>query len=99
MSYNISVIKSDGAVIRTRQDKQPNLEQLQAAVGGDIQPVPHFRKFENHVGVAYADEDGQMKNLPLNMLATTMWLQNLGKGPFSYPPRLFGNVVFINREK
>ena len=75
------VIHPDG-VLEQYHDK-PTLEQLQEAVGGDIEEVPvHSKRF-----TALANEEGKLKGLPFNPYATGI-LKPVGDF-------LVGPVVFI----
>ncbi len=90
--------KNGVASSTSKQATRPDLKQLQAAVGGLIERVPHFEEYNGLKGVAWCNEEGrpELNNLPLNEEATKAWLQNLGKGPFRYKPELFGDVVFYS---
>lgn len=80
--------------------KTPNYRDLQRAVGGSIETVPHLHRLTHDGrrytrGTAYVSETGKLNGLPLNRLATAVWLENLGAGPFWYEPKLHGTVVFV----
>lgn len=95
MSYTVVVMSPDGRRVRTTQARRPDLDQLQRAVGGFIETVPHFTRLgELRRGVAYCNEYGRLHRLPLNADATTEWRKCLGSGPFRYEPTLLGSVVF-----
>ncbi len=69
-----TILKADGkveAVIGTGERKRLTLEQMQAAVGGWIQPVPgtNYR--------AWCNEEGRLQRLPLNVQATSQFHQQL----------------------
>lgn len=97
--YNVIIIKSDGTIERSQQPKKPEYQQIRNAVKGFIQIVPHLSKFENYKrGEMYVNEEGLIHGLPFNETATDAWLENLGKGPFSYPPRLYGDAIYIAKE-
>jgi hypothetical protein len=70
-----------------------NLTDYQTAVGGYIEAV----KMEGHPLVIVADEDGKVKNLPVNRRATCLWWllnpSGLG-GDF-----LVGDVVILGEER
>lgn len=97
--FEITIIKADGSIIKSAQDRKPDLDQLVEAVGGPIDLVPHFQKLEGHSGTGrcWANEEGKLRGLPFNAIATKAWLANLGKGPFRYDPRLCGDVIFESR--
>lgn len=98
--YKVITLLANGETKEQLQPKAPDLKQLQAIVGGYIETVPHFTKFgDMKRGVAYCNEEGLLRGLQFNAAATSAWLQNLGKGPFGYPPRLHGDVVFYAKVK
>ena len=90
--YKVTVIQPDGVVTVTEHADVP-LEMLQRAVGGFIQMVPHFTQYDGHPCEAYVNEEGRLKNMPLNAKATALWEFFLGEGPFQYKPLLFGPLV------
>ena len=97
--YNVILIRADGSIERSQQTKKPEYEQIKKAVAGFIQIVPHLSKMEDYKrGEAYVNEEGLIHGLPFNQKATEIWLENLGKGPFSYEPRLFGDMLYIAKE-
>jgi len=60
-------------------DAAPTLDDLQKAVEGDIQTVPEFDHIringERHTAWAICNEDGKVKEMPVNKLATLLWEQ------------------------
>ena len=100
MTYTVIVFHANGEICRSTQPKAPNYDQQKNAVGGYIETVPHFTKYDGMTrGTCYANEDGIGKFLPFNKNATDAWLACLGKGPFAYKPRLYGDVIFYARSK
>jgi hypothetical protein len=99
MPYMVIITAPDGTETTSIQAKAPDYPQIRAAVNGMIEHVPHFSRYE-HAGVsykrgqAYVNEEGLIRQLPINGEATRQWLMNLGKGPFRYQPRLFGTMIF-----
>src|SRR5262249_12907342 len=69
----------------TEFSRPPTLEQVQAAVGSNLQVVPGFRsiRYGNVVidCVALCDANGKLKSLVMNNLATIAWKQALRRGP------------------
>jgi hypothetical protein len=97
--YEVYIIKSDGRVEYSTQTREPSLEQLQRAVGGYIQEVPHLDKYAGRRAKAFCNEEGKLHMLPRNDTATKAWRECLGDGPFSYDPVLCGDVVLYGRKK
>lgn len=62
------LIKSDGTISEFKlKGKKPSLEEMQQAVGGYIEMIP-----TNDGCIMILNEDGKMKGLPLNSVATSM---------------------------
>ncbi len=58
---------------------KPELEDMRAKIGGGyIQVVPEWSQLpDGRKCVAFCDEDGKMKGLPLNNAATALWRAEL----------------------
>jgi hypothetical protein len=90
MPYNVYVIRANGKVEHSTQPKAPQLAQLQAAVGGYIETVPYFTKYNGlKRGRAYANEEGLLKSLPYNHNASMAW-----KESYKFATGLVGDVIF-----
>lgn len=99
----VFIIHPSGNLVKSTQPKNPELKQIQDAVGGYIERVPHFTHFEHEGvkytrGTAWCNEEGRINGLPYNDRATQAWLECLGKGPFRYNPVLNGSVMFHAKE-
>lgn len=71
------VIAANGDVTETPLAQPPDLEFLQAAVGGWIEAVPEFTTIE-HKGaladcVVFCNETGKLEGLLVNPAATRLW--------------------------
>ena len=96
--YDAITIKTDGRILRATMNKQPTLDFIQQAVGGSIEMVPHFIKYEGRpVTVVYANEEARRTTLKFNTLATQAWLSCLHGGPKRYRPQLFGDILIVTR--
>jgi len=94
--YDVITIKADSNILRVEMKKQPTLDIIHQAVGGSVEMVPHFNKYNGRpVTVAYYNEDGRSMNLKFNALATQAWLLCLHGGPLRYQPQLFGDVLIV----
>jgi hypothetical protein len=104
-NYVVIIVKPDGSCIATIQRKEPSLKQLQEAVDGPIQMIPHFSRlaikdskkktWAYERGTCYANEEGKLphKQLVVNAFATQMW-----KGQYAYVDQwLVGNIVYVAR--
>lgn len=81
------------------QDSVPPLEQLQAFIGGDIEAVPGFNVIQHrglrHKCVAFCNEHGKQKGLPVNHYATVLWALQWNSARGELRDRLVGPVVII----
>lgn len=82
-------------VSSTREiDGPPALPDLQAMVGGYIQVVPHFTRFNGEPCVAFCNEDGKLSDDPkINAEANRFWFDQ-------YPAirghdTLVGDIVIV----
>lgn len=98
-SYRITVLHPDNKTTLAVHSRKPDLKTLQALVGGLIQLVPHWTMWEGQRAEVWCNENGRIHDLPFNPLATQKWKDVLGKGPFSYEPKLFGDVAIVQKLK
>jgi len=69
----------------------PTLENLQALVGGYIEVIPGFTKFNGQPCIVLGDEEGKLKHKPTNNRATIEWARCLnGSGDY-----LVGDIVVL----
>lgn len=78
MQGTIITLKIDGSQLVTKLNRAPQLEDIKAAIGGgSIEIVPRFDRFQYEGNliecVAFCDDEGKMKNLPVNVYATHKW--------------------------
>lgn len=88
----ITVIYENGETVSSPCSSLP-LHKLQEMVGGPIQPVPKFYKYEREKCVAYCNEEGKLNGNKLNLQATHLWYDQ-------FPPivgidALLGAVVIV----
>lgn len=76
--YEITIV-TDEAVTVTKQPHPPYFKQLQEAVGGWLEPVPHFLTYGGKHCRAFVNEEGTLRNLPINLDATALWWMNSDK--------------------
>jgi len=65
----VITIKVDGTTEITEPAKKPTLEEMQAMVGGYIEPVRGI-KWNGHTGVMVVNEEGILDGLPFNAKAS-----------------------------
>lgn len=92
--YRLTVITPDGTVTHEVQPKKFELAQLQKAVGGYIETVGFFTKYEGKKCTAYVNEEGLITSppLPINNFATRLWLEQ-----YTFAHALAGNLAILTR--
>ena len=97
MQGKMTILKVDGTKAVVDYDKPIQLDDIQKAVGGWIELVPDFDTYEGKTGaVAFCNEEGKLKNLPVNDKATEAWAASIGEGDAaSLGDALVGDVVVI----
>jgi hypothetical protein len=95
------VIHADGTMEITQLSNAPTLDFLQEAVAGDIAIVPHFSTVGEIVKggvvrcIAYCNEHGEDKKLPVNRIATDLWLVAQHRAGVAIDDVLLGPVVVL----
>src|SRR5438270_7522692 len=69
----ITIIAPTGELSSETVQRSPGLLWLKERVGGRIQLVPGFTEFEGSRCVAYCNEEGKIRGLPLSATATALW--------------------------
>jgi hypothetical protein len=103
MPYRLIVIKPDGEILCETHKKLPEWKALQKYVEGSFQLVPYFSTMvldgvKYNRGTAYCNEEGWIKDLQFNPLASAMWQKACPKGD---PDRMMiaGNLLFVAKVK
>lgn len=103
MPYKFIIISPDGKIVCETHKKLPDWRELQKYVGGLFQIIPYFSSMEldgtkYNRGTAYCNEEGWLKDMDFNPLATAMWMKACPKGD---PERMHiaGPLLFIVKEK
>jgi hypothetical protein len=63
----------DGKIDITKLDRVPQLDQLKEIVGGWIEIVPYFTKYDGKSCIAFCNEEGKLHGLPYNPNAQKFW--------------------------
>lgn len=85
-----------GEIKKKAIKKTPTLEDLQAIVGGSIELVPYFNTYEMSPCVAFCNEEGKLKHMPVNQPAQVLWAMCGGKAAFAaYADVLVGNIAIV----
>jgi len=70
----LTIVQIGGAVSSQELTAPPALADLRAGIGGGyIELVPYFSKYGRWRCVAFCEEDGKLKGLPINDHATALW--------------------------
>jgi hypothetical protein len=103
MPYKYITIGEDGALLCETHKKVPDWKEIQRRVGGSFQIVPYFSSMDYdgtkyNRGTAYCNEEGWIKGLAFNPLASACWLKACPKGD---PKRMMisGPLLFVAKEK
>lgn len=91
MQGTIVVIPIEGDITTTALTAVPDLEDMQAHVGGWLELLPRWSTYAGKPAVAFCNEEGLLKNLPVNVRATEMWCAQFSSGSV-----LRGNVIVLS---
>jgi hypothetical protein len=89
----VTIIDSAGKIVETDVSEPVTLEMLKLGVGGHIEHVPMFDLYKEEHCVAFCNEEGKLLKLPVNMLATMLWMKQ--RHPFPIGDVLCGNVIIV----
>lgn len=73
MRGKLTTIAPDGATRVVLYGAPVKLDALQSAVGGHIESIPYFSKYDGAPCVAFCNEEGKLEGLPVNATATALW--------------------------
>lgn len=90
MKGKLYVMRPDGTGLVEELFSVPVLEDLQIYVGGYIEVVPFFHCFLDRDCVAFCNEEGKNRGLPMNTTATQLWHDSV---QFRYN-RIINDVLF-----
>jgi hypothetical protein len=88
------IIDADGDTIHGIHYTPLTLEFMQTCVGGPIEVVPHFTTYMSSRCVAFCNEEGKLRDLPVNKEATMLWRQQ-----FNNPDILVGNILIVTGDE
>lgn len=99
MRGKLTIISPDG-VITYKDVAAPLLDDLQEAVEGSIETVPYWTRWHDRSTrqefpcVAFCNEEGKLKGLEANLVATFLWQVNSPRGRAT-GDLLVGPVVIV----
>jgi hypothetical protein len=102
MAYQVTTINADGSreynTIRNKQISPTLLEVIKDRLGGGyLQIVPEFTDYGARQCIAFCDEEGKLKGLPLNPKATYLWYACMAPQPFRQDT-LHGPIVIVTAD-
>jgi hypothetical protein len=92
MNGRFITIRANGAVETEDFTDMPDLEKFQRAVGGHLEVVPNFKTFDGENCVVMCDEEGKVKDKPINYPATHHWYE---AARTLIPDVLVGDILVI----
>ena len=92
MPYLVS-IHVDGSIVKKDITGIPPIEELKTVVGGWLETVPYFTKYNGEPCIAFCDEEGKLKHKPHNPHAQILWEKAYGR-PIT-EDYLVGNIVIV----
>lgn len=85
----------DGTRNRLELNHSDVLKELQYIVGGPIEQVPGFDSYADYKCIAFCNEEGKIRDLPINFMATTLWYVALKKNELKTTDYLCGNIAVV----
>jgi hypothetical protein len=100
MNGTMIIITSSGTRTEKPLVSPPTLKELQHAVQGYIEKVPYFDRYLHETGMrdclVYCNEDGKLKQMPVNTEATRLWrLSATGDENSQLGDILVGHIVIL----
>lgn len=102
-THTVTIIHCDGTQTTTECNAKTQYEVLKAAVGGYIETLPYFNKYQGKRCVAYCNEEGKLKRMPFNIHGQDLWLEALKKKDGSLDhidinrTILVGNIAIVTK--
>jgi hypothetical protein len=91
----LTIVHPDGRFEDEQLISAPSLARLQAIVGGFIEKVPDFEVINGVRCEVLCNEEGKLRGLPRNPVATSLWAEAAGIAPGRMPDELVGAVVIL----
>lgn len=96
MRGKMTIIDVDGHFTETELTATPTLDELRAAVGGDIELVPLIDRFNGRPCVVFCNEDGKIDGLEPNPAAQALWCLAVGPALDDF---LVGPVAIVSGDE
>lgn len=95
----IMTLNHDGTRFRQEVNYPLIKKEIQYAVGSSVGIVPGFDKFAYYDCIAFHNEDGKYRELPLNGVATSLWHECLKRKGIKTREYIAGNVAVVYGDK
>lgn len=95
----IITLNYDGTRHRLETNDWNILKEVQYIVGGYIQEIPGFDTYAGYQCVAFCNEEGKIKELPVNFMACKAWYEAMDKKGLKTVDVLCGNVAVVYGDK
>ena len=93
MKGKYTIISTSGVISEAELNEPPHLDFLQNAVGGPIEQVPMFDLYKDEHCVCFCNEEGKLREMPINDSATKLWWDQ--RHPHPLDDVLVGDVIII----
>lgn len=74
-THTITILRVDGSTSTVTCNSKSQYDLVKAAVGGYIETIPYFSKYNGKRCVAYCNEEGKLIGLKRNEYARAKWLE------------------------
>lgn len=96
MRGRMITLYANGAIQTDVLTAAPAMETIQKGVDGYVELVPGFTSYEGKDCVAFCNEEGKLRGLPVNPKAMNAWAVTAWKEGMPEPfDNLVGNVVIL----
>lgn len=100
MKGKLTVIDASGVILEVEYTKTPPLHAFQNAVGGLTEIIPRFEQYNEQECVAFRNEAGKLRGLPVNKEATVAWrCSQIRKGLKPIDDWLVGPVCIVQGDE
>ena len=91
----IFIVPPDGIITTQNIKGNFDLSILQKIVGGYVDIVPHFNKYGEDRCIVFCNEDGKMRQLPVNRYATILLYASCWPSNDYHQDHLVGTIAIV----